>query len=510
MPPRALTRLSAAVAVIATLTFAAPVHATEPASSDRRISGHLTQAGAPVAGAGVSVFGSGRVRVGSTTTDAAGAYEFTGLEPDHYRLEFTLSDGRVQWAYQKDDYYSADAVDLWSVTAAVVDEEVIPLPPSGSLAVTATDSTTGAPVSSFCVEASSPDAWKSGCTDNGRVLLTDAPAGEYQVNLFRLDGHLFPPHQTATVVVDQTTELSFSLTREATVSTVMTDAATGAPVPYACIKPVSPDDPGMATVSGVCADQNGRVTITHMSAGTYIFYATPRYTDHGAQWVGKSGGVGDRGQAHRITVAAGQSATLSPVRLDKAGIISGVVTDAATGKPIADICAYPFAWSSVQGPNPGSFCTNAEGRYTLGGLGPYAWPVEFTDFSGTYAWQWSGGANNRLDAEKVRVHAGRTVAADARLTSGGRITGRITTPAGVYATAFVVNAASGDEAGPYGPPAEDGSYVIGGLATQALKVMFRAGYPADVRWYRDATSFETATVVPVRSGTTVTGIDVRY
>lgn len=111
--------------------------------------------------------------------------------------------------------------------------------------------------------------------------------------------------------------------------------------------------------------------------------------------------VGDRHQARHVTVAAGESATLPPVRLDPA-------------------------------------CADELGRYTLRGLGPYAWPVEFTDFSGAHAWQWPGGASNRHEAERVRPGTDRR-RRRRRLAHGGRPDHL---PPDSVRAAYVVNAAS--------------------------------------------------------------------
>ena len=199
------------------------------------------------------------------------------------------------------------------------------------------------------------------------------------------------------------------------------------------------------------------------------------------------------------------------VRLDRAGSIAGTVTEAATGAPIADVCTLPFAFGPSGGPDTGERCTGADGRFVLRGLGPYAWPVEFVDFSGRYAWQWSGGSAHRLAAAPVRVRAGRVAREDARLVAGARATGLITGPDGQprFASAWAYNTVSGDYAAAYGPTDETGAYTVGGLAAQDVKVQATPAIAGGMStWYRDATSFATASPISVPAGGTVVGIDL--
>jgi hypothetical protein len=175
-----------------------------------------------------------------------------------------------------------------------------------------------------------------------------------------------------------------------------------------------------------------------------------------------------------------------------------VVAEASTGQPVAGVCPLvtPAATSQL-----GASCSGADGRYVLSGLGPYHWRVVFPDYSGAYAWQWSGGASDRFAARPVRAHAGGTANLDACLRATGTVTGRIvnTSLPNQFITVFAINARTGDFAGPLARVAGAAEYTLTGLATQQVLVGFyRSG--DDILWYPDP--------VAIAAGDTVTGIDI--
>jgi hypothetical protein len=112
---------------------------------------------------------------------------------------------------------------------------------------------------------------------------------------------------------------------------------------------------------------------------------------YGHQWVGKHGGTGDQKAAAHIVVKPGKTVTAPAVLLDPAGTVTGVVTG-SDGKPVANGYAAFSAWGDA---GPGwDTGTNQNGRYTLGKLGPYAWPLLFG--GGIDPRQWSGNVANRF------------------------------------------------------------------------------------------------------------------
>src|SRR5262245_2233372 len=64
------------------------------------LAGHLTDAGAPVPDASVYLSDSNDNFVGSTSTDADGAYTFADVAAGSYRVTFNLAGGLTQYAHQ--------------------------------------------------------------------------------------------------------------------------------------------------------------------------------------------------------------------------------------------------------------------------------------------------------------------------------------------------------------------------------------------------------------------------
>jgi hypothetical protein len=237
---------------------------------------------------------------------------------------------------------------------------------------------------------------------------------------------------------------------------------------------------------GPCSDRAGTVRIGHLAPGSYNLYAQPSGATYGAQWVSAYGGTGQRQAAASLRISAGSVITAPGVRLDPAGKITGQVTDATTGKPVAKVCAVPYARAAsfLQAKT----CTDATGHYTLDGLGPYLWPVEFVNLDLKHAWQWSGGAPDSASAALERV--GTTV--DAQLQSSVSIRGRVSVPAGNAAVVYGYSAATGEHATRFARVRADGGFTLDGLSRQAVKVAVVLG--GETRWY-GGSSFASA--VPV-------------
>ncbi|WP_328475441.1 carboxypeptidase regulatory-like domain-containing protein [Actinoplanes sp. NBC_00393] len=230
------------------------------------------------------------------------------------------------------------------------------------------------------------------------------------------------------------------------VSATVVDSATGQPVAGACIALVVPGRGGLPDHCGDDSDEQGRVTISAVPAGTYqIFVFTPE--GYGYQWAGPRGGTGDQQEAAKIRVRAGRTVQAPTVRLNPPGSISGVVRD-PDGAPTRWANVAITAWDFGVGPSRGSVDADVQGRYTLDHLGPYAWPLSFT--TGDLARQWSGGVGNRFRAEKIQVEAGQDTRYDNTLTRGSVLRGAVTLRDGAEADFWritAVNATTGDPIG---------------------------------------------------------------
>ncbi|MEH0932126.1 carboxypeptidase regulatory-like domain-containing protein [Micromonospora sp. CPCC 205558] len=287
------------------------------------------------------------------------------------------------------------------------------------------------------------------------------------------------------------------------VRTVVRDAATGAPVPRVCAALVPVDAEALAAVTlgedqlgrgGGCSDDQGVLVTSEVAPGGYRLLVNAIYPPgYGWQWVGRHGGTGERERAHVVQVRPGAVASAPTVRLDPAGAVVGVVTDAATGAPVprARVMVVPYV-TDPKNDDHGPM-TDEEGRYTITGLGPYHWPVQFA--AAGLATVWSGGVGSRQQARPVRVRAQQTATLNQALPSGTPLSGAVVVDELLtYAQVIAFDAATGDLAG----VADVGSgYVLRLLPGQRVKLRCDCAYAPPV-WHRDAAGFDAATPVRVR------------
>jgi hypothetical protein len=200
------------------------------------------------------------------------------------------------------------------------------------------------------------------------------------------------------------------------------------------------------------------------------------------------------------------------------GGIAGKVTAAIGGAAIGgvEVCAY----SQLVGEGPGgaggttSPCTTTEGsgRYTIGGLAPGAYEVDFRspeDSGLDYLPQVFLEAESYSEAEPVMVNGSSTrTGIDASLRLGAKLSGRVKDAATEAGLAGIQVCATGSLWEACAETAADGTYTIGGLANDDYKVGF---WPSEVnyvgQYYDDKPNYETAQAVAVSGSGSITGID---
>jgi hypothetical protein len=395
--------------------------------------------GTPAASMQVSV-SDGQLRNYFTTTAADGTWQVTVLAGT-YTVRFSSFNLGSQWAYGHATDADADRITVGQNATVQVNDQLAEL---GSLVVTARDKRTGATVSGFCVSVFNPV-----CTTTGTVTLPLLP-GHIHAFVSPSDQTYLSESTELDLASGQTVNLAVDLTKASTVTALITDAATGAPVANACLSLVEPLLPtSLGATGGQCSAADGTVTLSGRRAGVYNAFVEPRDGVHGRQWVGYGGGVGAQAIARLIVLNEGATVALPTIKLDGAGSIEGVVTDAATGTPLAN--AY-VALSSVNagfGPSGLYMFTDAQGHYRLDGLGPYAWTLFFGRFG--YAAQFSGSTGDRFLARGVPVTAGQTATYNQPMEAGETITGTLLNADGSPPTGFhritLIHALTGDELG---------------------------------------------------------------
>ncbi len=464
----------------------------EKALPTGRVEGRLVDAaGQPVAGGGVAIENPSLDRLFQATTNADGRW-FATVLPGTYTVHFdTLA--QVQWAHGKASPGTADPIVVTADHTTIVDEK---LALTGSLSVQAVDARSGLPLTSFCVDAHTEFKFAFSCTSDGVAEFAELGGGDYTVKVSDGD-HLDASTPGVRVTGGSASAFTARLRHGATIAVTVTDAATGEPVGGICLHGQPADRPAeYGGFVGGCADFSGRFTLTRVVPDRYVFFAAVFDGQHGSQWVGPQGGVGAQTQAAVVTAAEGDTTALA-VRLDAAGTIEGVITDEATGRPVANAEISAGGMGGTSGP---------DGRYELPGLGPYPWVVLFGG-------QWSGGGANRFAASPIPVRANQSTRHDVTLRKATVLSGRITGPAGQppgYAEISVINAKSFDimSRPAIGP---DGAYSANLIGPQEVKlhIIASAGSRFVVMWYPNASDFAHGQTVSIPdSGTTVIDIPI--
>lgn len=409
-----------------------------------------------------------------TATDASGGFRFPHVKTGEYKIRFFWPGSAEQWWPGQTDPYQAGIVTVTADQETVIDETALP---TGDLEVTVTDSMSGAPVAGACVSSRDFLPAVTACADaDGRARFDTIRARVYSFSISPPTGYLYGSMDDVLVRPNELGTASTTLVREAVFEVTFQDAATGAPVSDACVAVV--DEAARGSVDPYhlwCSYGTGAIRIGMYWPGRYRLFAQPRDGVHGSQWVGAQGGTGNLERARWIELTPGVTAPVK-IRLDRAGSITGTVTDAAAGTPVQGICP------TVTPSNPwftdpvGVTCTYTEGRYTISGLGPYEWRVQFPDLTGAYAWQWSGDKADRYAARPVAVTPGAVTTVDARLRPAGRVTGAVlgATIPYEYVSVHAINARTGDWTAPQGLVTLTGAYTLSGLNTQWIKITYSA------------------------------------
>jgi len=228
-------------------------------------------------------------------------------------------------------------------------------------------------------------------------------------------GAMISTPASATIQRGETTVLSVhTVSHVATtgsLSGTVTAASDGAPLAGICVQTDPPSGGGIYLGFATTAS-DGTYTISGLPARSYdvrFFTGCGNGGNYAPQWYNDStAGAPLPSGASAIAVTAGSTTTAIDAEMGAGATISGTVTDASGGAPLAGICVSD---SFVGG---GSGVTTAsDGTYTISGQVAGSYDVEFSTGcgnSGNYAPQWyngtSSGAALQSGALAITVTAG--------------------------------------------------------------------------------------------------------
>jgi hypothetical protein len=200
--------------------------------------------------------------------------------------------------------------------------------------------------------------------------------------------------------------------------------------------------------------------------------------------------------------------------LDEGGELTGQVTNALTGTPVAgvEVCAEPTTFEVEEG----CALTGPGGQYTVYGLGADEYWVSFSAPENLeLLWQYWNAEPGILEADPVSVAVGGvTGGIDARMVPGARITGRVTdaqTGAPIEgATACVERLDESAYVGRCGTSEADGRYTIRFVPAGTYGIRFYSSNEVNSGgWYRAGACRGDPVAVVAVAGRETSGIDVR-
>ena len=452
-------------------------------------------AGSPIDGACVDVYPADAMGnpgpVASACSDAAGAYQVTGLPLAGYYIE-VLDPTHLHQGASKD-------VD---VEGAVTGEDVV-LQPGGAVAGNVTDQD-GKPLAGICVYADqTPNTGAvegRGCTDStGHFQTSGVAPGTVSLDYEDATGtYLTHSVDSVAVRVGQVTQAdTVALQVGGRITGKVTDAATGAPASGLCVSVTSADH---QSYGYGCSDDTGVYTTEGLPAGSYT-----------ASWYSSGAYLPPPASTTPVSVTLGKSTTLDATAALGA-TISGHVLAQDTGQPLSGV--------NVSGSGSGGYrsaTTAADGSYTLAGLGygtsNNSYSVSFyPPADSAYLTQYYDGASSYMDSKQVVLTAQSGAGGiDAHLVRGARVSGTVTSSSGTPVAGIAVSVYA--PSSPYSPVAyaetgADGKYQTSAAPTGTYTVNFSDRHQRYLdQYWKGASTAAQATQVQLTAGTDVSGID---
>jgi len=444
----------------------------------------------------------------------AGAYAISGLSSGKYAVDFVDQFGQsIEWYNAR---FSAQTADLVEVTAGADTPDInLSL---GSVSGTVVEAGTGKPLAGICANLfAASDVYNSianACTDaSGHYTIGYIPTGQYEVRFVDQDG----PHisewyngkssgSTGDLVrVDQgadTPNIDATLAIGGQITGHVVDASTHDPIQGVCVTVWEPDIFDYADVAR-CTDSAGMFQTGGLPTGDYQIDFVDGSGNYIGQWYD---GQATQSTATSIHVTSGSTTSGIDAALVAGGAISGTVTDASTGDPIAGVCVQ-LVDAATDEYLDAFGCTDENGIYTSTGLRPGTYKVYFYP-QGQYAGQWYNNKPDASSADPVTAVGGQaTPGIDAALASGGTVSGTVTDTATGQPIAGICVQVSNASAFGGGCSDQTGQYTAGvPTGTYAVQFFDDSG-PYLQQYYNNKQDAQSADPVSVVTGDDTGGID---
>jgi major membrane immunogen (membrane-anchored lipoprotein) len=384
------------------------------AATTGSISGNVTDSAtsAAISGMTIKAYASpAGYFAAQATTDGLGNYILTGLDAGNYVVEAYTSGTNYLTQYwdHVSEYASASPV---AVTAGVTTSSInfALQKGAGSISGKVTDGPSATALSGMTVSAC-PTAggycYTTTTSASGTYTITGVPAGSYVVSsggtvnyVTQYYNNVYDVASATPVAVTAggtTSNINFALQGSGSISGKVTDSATSAAISNMAVK-VCPVAGGDCSV--VLTDASGNYTAAAVVAGSYYVSSGGAGTNYYSQYYNNEP---DQAHANQVNVTAGINTTNINFSLQKAGSITGKVTDSVTGAGLSGLTVNACP---VAGGNCSSSYTDDSGNYSIPGLSAGNFYVNVDTYGTYYVEQYYNNASDPSSATPVSVSAG--------------------------------------------------------------------------------------------------------
>ena len=309
------------------------------------------------------------------TTGADGIYEIAGLAPGIYRIKAeSQRDGYINEYFDDSlTYDDAKLVRLERAEAVVAVD--FDLGRGSSVSGSVTDAENGSPVAGvgiiFEPTFGADNAYATTDADGRYEIVGALAPGPYYVAVEThdlvyidqfYDGQRSREDADRIMVGPQEVleDIDFSLEVGGTITGVVTDAATGRPISNVSTH-AEPQQEGPSADAGT--GFGGEYTLSGLAPGRYRIRAWANDQGYASRYFGQSPGL----EIEAVLIVGSELLAGIDIVLGRGATVSGRVTDAATGRPVAGIGVRA---APVDGGRHEWAYTESDGTYALRGLPP--------------------------------------------------------------------------------------------------------------------------------------------
>lgn len=442
---------------------------------DVLLSGTVTRGGTPLAGAGITIWNSTGMVIGTTTSLSDGTWIGSVL-PGSYKVQASF-EGSSRFRGGATDYFMASTFTVTGPDDPAASGLDIDLPVTGSISGTLTRN--GAPLADsvqvFATSTTGMGMWMwSPVAPDGTWTITGLELGTYRIGTMlagSMNTSYYVAGATATndqmmatpVTVTQqapsVTGVQFVLPMVGEISGRVTAGDTGVANTY--VTAVQPGCfSGCATASGQ-TDTDGNYVLRNVPAGNYVVYTT--------------GPTGMTQYFHGGTTAAtatllqlsAATPTFTGVDIQlPAGRIEGVLTYRGQPVPFANVSAQPLSGMG------GYDMTDAEGRYSIIGLAPGDYAI--SAYSSMYGTVIYGGGQSWSPNVRVPITSVAPVQTGIDIAFGpGEVSGQVRRAGQPVAGAIVIASPGGVVPGSTATTDMNGNFTVRGIQGSTVKLAVR-------------------------------------